>query len=473
MLSHSGVASPVWKEVTELGHELARLGSFAGASVEAPVALIFSWPNWWALEAPSKPANDLKMDEQLTWMYRPLYNNGITVDFCRPDEPLERYQSVLVPSLYLLSEQEGANLVSYVENGGTAVISFWSGIVDHQDAVYLGPYGGPLRPLIGCDVLEVAPLPAGETLEVEWEDGSRTKATFWADIASEAEGRVVARIADGPWAGTPAVVETDYGKGRAYYLAARLDAAGLARVYAGVAALSSEQQLVAHTPGVERVVRVADDRWYEFLINHSDHDKDVEIAPWGFDLLTGRDLDSKVTLPPMGVAIVRHLAAPKTQSLKTSRLAEDWQSQGVLERSRLSARATFVPFPDVARARSHDPSLAPAFRSLSGRWRFHLAPRPGAVPSGFSRADFADEGWDEIPVPSHWQLHGYGRPQYTNVAYPFPVDPPRVPSENPTGCYRREVELDRRLARVGIGRTALRGRRQRLSRFLERRAGRL
>ena len=129
--------------------------------------------------------------------------------------------------------------------------------------------------------------------------------------------------------------------------------------------------------------------------------------------------------------------------MKTSGLAEDWQDQGVLERCRLSGRTTFVPFPDVARARSHDPSLAPASRSLSGRWRFHLAPRPGAVPSGFSRADFADEEWDEIPVPSHWQLHGYGRPQYTNVAYPFPVDPPRVPSENPTGCYRREVQLDR------------------------------
>ena len=45
-------------------------------------------------------------------------------------------------------------------------------------------------------------------------------------------------------------------------------------------------------------------------------------------------------------------------------------------------------------------------------------------------------------MPSHWQLQGYGRPQYTNVAYPFPVDPPRVPSENPTGCYRRDVHVE-------------------------------
>ena len=123
-------------------------------------------------------------------------------------------------------------------------------------------------------------------------------------------------------------------------------------------------------------------------------------------------------------------------------MAEDWQDQRVLARRRLAPRTAFVTFPDVVTARSYDPTLSPAFRSLSGQWRFHLAPRPSAVPAGFTRAGFADEGWDEIPVPSHWQLHGYGCPQYTNVAYPFPVDPPRVPSENPTGCYRREVELE-------------------------------
>jgi beta-galactosidase len=305
MLSHSGERSPVWSEVAGLGRELARLGSFDGAAVDARVALVFSWPNWWALEAPSKPANDLRMDEQLAWMYRPLYNNGITADFCRPDEPLDRYEAVLVPSLYLVSEQEGDNLVSYVERGGTAVVSFWSGIVDHNDAVYLGPYGGPLRPLMGCDVLEVAPLPAGETVEVEWDDGAKTEASFWADIAAEGNGRVVARVADGPWSGRPAVVETSYGKGRAYYLSTRLDAAGLARVYARVAALSADQRLMAATPGVERVVRASAGHTYEFLINHSREEQHVEVAPGGFDLLAERELDAKVKLPPMGVAVVR------------------------------------------------------------------------------------------------------------------------------------------------------------------------
>ena len=63
--------------------------------------------------------------------------------------------------------------------------------------------------------------------------------------------------------------------------------------------------------------------------------------------------------------------------------------------------------------------------SLDGTWAFRL--------------DGGD--WGELPVPSHWQLHGHGAPAYTNVAYPFPIDPPYVPDENPTGEYRRSFTL--------------------------------
>ena len=101
------------------------------------------------------------------------------------------------------------------------------------------------------------------------------------------------------------MVETTYGQGRAYYIGTRLDADGLAQVYARVGALSREDQRVASTPGVERVVRASASHTYEFLINHSADERHVVVAPGGFELLSGRDLDAKVTLPSMGVAIVR------------------------------------------------------------------------------------------------------------------------------------------------------------------------
>jgi beta-galactosidase len=250
----------------------------------------------------------------LVWMGRPLYNRGTTIDFCRPDEALGRYDAVVVPSLYLVTEAEGANLVSFVAKGGTAIVSFWSGIVDEHDAVYLGPYGGPLRPLMGCDVLEVAPQKEGDVLEVEWEDGTRTTATFWADVAVESNGQVLARIASGPWAGRPVVFETRLGKGVAYYLGARLDNAGLSRVYdraPGLAGLAGSPALgrSGAGAGIERVVRSSKTHSFEFLVNHSEVEREVEIAPDGFELLSREHLGDRLVLGPTGVAVIRRSEA--------------------------------------------------------------------------------------------------------------------------------------------------------------------
>jgi beta-galactosidase len=84
------------------------------------------------------------------------------------------------------------------------------------------------------------------------------------------------------------------------------------------------------------------------------------------------------------------------------------------------------------RARMHSDA---GVRSLDGRWRFAWAP---TAHTGKAPSDPGDT-WDEIPVPAHWQLRGYGAPAYTNVRYPFPIDPPHVPEANPTGEYRRTI----------------------------------
>lgn len=84
--------------------------------------------------------------------------------------------------------------------------------------------------------------------------------------------------------------------------------------------------------------------------------------------------------------------------------------------------------------------------SLDGPWRFACFP---AADTGVALDDNGS-GWEEIPVPGHWQLHGFGTPAYTNIRYPFPMDAPRVPDENPTGEYRRTMALTAEdLARPG------------------------
>jgi beta-galactosidase len=81
--------------------------------------------------------------------------------------------------------------------------------------------------------------------------------------------------------------------------------------------------------------------------------------------------------------------------------------------------------------------------SLNGEWRFRWSPTALGLDDGPAAVDFDDADWDTIAVPSHWVLPPggkYGEPIYTNVQYPFPVDPPHVPDENPTGDHRRTFD---------------------------------
>ncbi|MEV0612387.1 glycoside hydrolase family 2 TIM barrel-domain containing protein [Nonomuraea sp. NPDC050404] len=100
---------------------------------------------------------------------------------------------------------------------------------------------------------------------------------------------------------------------------------------------------------------------------------------------------------------------------------------------------TFTPGSGRLAPRAALRSDAPAI-DLNGTWRFRLSPAAN-VPDDFARPDYDDAGWDDLPVPSHWVLHGHGAPAYTNVSFPIPMDPPRVPDENPTGDYRRAFDL--------------------------------
>jgi beta-galactosidase len=305
MLGHAGTASPAWREVTALGDELQRLGELTGTAVTADCAIAFSWPNWWALEHSSKPSADVQMLDQVRWMYRPLFDSGVTADIVRPDEDLSRYPVVLVPSLYLLSEAEGRSIRRYVEAGGTAVISFWSGIVDERDHVYLGPYGGPLRELFGGDVLDVVPLQPGETAEVTWADGRRSTATSWLDVIEATDGEVLASYASTPWAGRPAVLARPFGAGRAVYLGTRLDADTMREVLGQALGDHLASDGAQPAAGVERVVRRANAASYEFLINHSGQPVQLTLARGGRELLSGTDAAGRLDLPPQGVAIVR------------------------------------------------------------------------------------------------------------------------------------------------------------------------
>ncbi|OPZ30376.1 MAG: Evolved beta-galactosidase subunit alpha [Lentisphaerae bacterium ADurb.BinA184] len=121
----------------------------------------------------------------------------------------------------------------------------------------------------------------------------------------------------------------------------------------------------------------------------------------------------------------------------------DWENQALTHRNRRPPRAYFVPHADEATARSLERGLSPRFHLLNGTWKFHFSPTVAGTPERFESPDLDVSAWDDITVPWSWQCHGYDYPHYINCPYPFPFDPPRVPTENPTGCYRRRFTVPR------------------------------
>jgi beta-galactosidase/beta-glucuronidase len=128
----------------------------------------------------------------------------------------------------------------------------------------------------------------------------------------------------------------------------------------------------------------------------------------------------------------------------------DWENPQLLERHREPPRTTFETFADEESAIGGERADSVAYQSLNGIWEFLYCSSPSALPQGFQEETFDTSGWGSLPVPGNWQLHGHGKPQYLNLRYPFPLDPPRVPAENPVGLYRHKFvlsdeQLERRL----------------------------
>lgn len=119
----------------------------------------------------------------------------------------------------------------------------------------------------------------------------------------------------------------------------------------------------------------------------------------------------------------------------------DLENLNVLHRNRVASRSYYFPFTSEKEALSYDRDLSEQCQLLNGVWKFTYSENPYEAPVIDEKSHLSVADWEEIMVPHHWQLQGYDYPHYTNVNYPFPVDPPHVPTENPTGSYHRTFHI--------------------------------
>ena len=316
MLPHGGTATRSWQAVRDLGSELPRVAAVTGARTDARVAVAFDWPNWWAVEGAAHPSNAFSYARAAVDHYRPLWHANVAVDVVDLADDLSAYAMVVVPNQYLITETQRASLTRFVEAGGVAVVSFFSGIVDECDRVIENGYPGGLRALIGAHVREFSPLADGATVHVDGVAGSELDvdftagADFWQDDIVLEGARALAVYRDGYLAGEPAITLHENGAGAVLYVGTRLapDAqqavtdAALRR--AGIAPRTL-------APGVEIAERRNDRGDFLFLLNHSDDVRTVTLDRAGTDLLTDRTLDvgDTLSLEPAGVAVVHTTVA--------------------------------------------------------------------------------------------------------------------------------------------------------------------
>jgi beta-galactosidase len=304
MVPHAGTESRTWREVVALGAELRRLDAVPATRVCADVAIVFDWESWWALELDSKPSVDVRLAEQVRSYYQPLFQRNITVDFVAPGGDLHSYRLVLIPNLYLVRDEAARQLERYVAEGGTLVMSFFSGIVDEHDHIRLGGYPAPFRKMLGLRVEEFAPYAPGQANAMIADDGSGYRCDLWSDIIDLEGATAIAQYEAGFYAGRPAATRHAFGQGLAYYVGTRPEAAGMAWLLDRACQDAGVQPVYAVPSGVEVVRRESETATLLYLLNHQSTPVDIALDAAAAELLTGQLLSGTFTLDAHEVAIL-------------------------------------------------------------------------------------------------------------------------------------------------------------------------
>ena len=301
LVPHAGEDSDRFREVCELGAIAGRLGEVRGSLVDAEVAILWDYQSLWAVSGPCMPSSALDYVTAPHRVHRVLRDRGITCDVVHPDADLSTYRVVVVPTLYLVSDAQAAAVRAAAEGGAHVVVTYFSGISDHDDHVRLGGYPGAFRDLLGVRVEELFPLRPGETVALSG-GGSGTE---WSEDARATDAEVVMTYAGGPLAGRPAVTRRDVGDGVAWYLGTLPDDATLGALLDEVTGAAQVVRAAVLPPGVEVVRRRSGDRTWLFVLNHTDDD--CELAVTGHDLVADASVGPALRVLAGTCAVVREV----------------------------------------------------------------------------------------------------------------------------------------------------------------------
>jgi beta-galactosidase len=315
ILPHSGRANRRYKELKQMGEELAEVGDLIDTTKpQAETAIVMSYESRWGLNAvlnerrlaPIFRQEGLGVHEAASAYHTALMDQSVTTDAMDPREDLSKYKLVIAPRLYSVDEAVADNLTSFVREGGVLCLTPRSGVVDEYNKIFNAPAPGPLAAIAGVEVDDYGALERPLTLDVQ-DDGkglaSITEATAWADEVILTTAQPLATYGEGWQTGMPAITINTYGKGKVVYVGTLLRGTSLNAFVAWLCALADVEKGIQTPDQVRAYERRSDDVRLLFLLNFGESEETVTLGESWTDLFAGDEMEA-VTLQPADVCIL-------------------------------------------------------------------------------------------------------------------------------------------------------------------------
>jgi len=280
VIGHSGTNDTrVFKDVCEVGEKLKEIKKIQGASTDSKVAIIYDWENLRALEEQkSLKKNGKEFDNMIFEYYEALLKNYVSVDIISQCDDFSPYQLIVAPILYLFKPDTQKRITTYIENGGNFVMGAYSGLVNENDMAFesFPPYD--LHQVFGVCVEETDSLCDDEGNEFTY-GGRSYRATYLCDILRNQGATALAKFEQDFYKGKMAVTKHTYGKGTAYYVAARMQEDFNYQFLSDVIELHGIQRVLSssYIDDVMIKERKKDGNKYLFLMNFSTKQRNVTI----------------------------------------------------------------------------------------------------------------------------------------------------------------------------------------------------
>lgn len=307
VLDHLGRSDTrVFREVAQTGAWLKQLQEVQGTIVSAKAALIFDWDNRWAIQDMAGLTKDKKYEETCRAVYRLFLKHGVEVDIISSEEDLSPYSVVVAPMLYLLKEKTALHLKQFVEQGGHLLATYLTGYVNENTLCYLGGFPGDgLTEVFGLYTEEIdAIYPEERNEAIFTEDNQAYEIRDLCEVIKPLTATTHAVYGKDFYKNTPVITSNVYGNGIAWYVGARIDEKGMERLLQNVwrqAGINTKEVV----DGIEFHTREDESYRYEFYLNFTEDEKEVEIKDEGICLLTNKKIRGTSKINPLSLLILK------------------------------------------------------------------------------------------------------------------------------------------------------------------------